>query len=432
MCKRHLKKSVTRRDVLRYALAGTGIAALGPMVKGLLPVAHGAPLPNHKRLVVIFAYGGYDGLSMLVPVTNSAYYSRRPTIAIPAVDALALNGSSDYALHTQMDRIASLYNNDGSVAVFRKAGYPDENLSHFESQDFFSWGVRYDFASLPIDESGWIARYADLHAPTPMGAAALGVGRPLEFEGGTTPPFLAQSLSTFNYLNAGFAGESSSAKSARHLHRMAAAQNVLGLYSGTGLPSEAKLAIEQGQQLTQQIQQAVANYSSPVVYPNTTPARYLKDAAILIQGGFETQVFFTGFSGWDTHGSQGASTGTMANLVMRLDDAVGAFADDCKNMGVWDDTLVLIMSEFGRRNFENGSAGCDHGHGNTFFAVGGNVNGGLYGPDLTVAEVQNQNWLGYSIDFRDIYKEAVADHMGHDPLPIWPEPQVINQNLGYV
>lgn len=432
MCQRHLRTSVTRRQVLRFALAGTGIAALGPMAKGLLPVAHGAPLPGHKRLVVIFAYGGYDGLNLLVPVANSAYYTRRPTIAVAPGSARALNDSGEYAFHPEMDRMASLYNNEGAVAVFRKVGYPDENLSHFESQDFFSLGVRYDFAPLPIDPSGWIARYADLYAPTPMGAAALGVGRPLDFEGGDTPPFLAQSLATFTYANAAFPGESFAARTARHLHRMEAAQNVLGLYAGTGLPAEAKIAIEQGQQLTQQIQQAVAGYTSPVTYPETTPARYLRDAAILIQAGFETQVFFTGFSGWDTHGAQGGATGFMANLITRLDDAIGAFSDDLKAMGAWDDTLILVLSEFGRRNFENGSNGTDHGHGNQFFAVGGPVSGGLYGPAITESEVANQNWLGYAVDFRDIYKEAVADHMGRDPLAVWPEPQPINQVLGYV
>jgi uncharacterized protein (DUF1501 family) len=380
----------------------------------------------------VYCYGGYDGLNLLVPVTNASYYARRPDIAILPGNALPLAGTSAYAFHPQMDQMAGLYNADGSVAVFRKVGYPSANLSHFESQDYYSWGVRYDFEPLPIPVSGWVARYADLYAPTPMGAVALGVGRPLDFEGGSSNPFLAQSLETFTYANAAFPGEGEAAAAARHLHRLGAAQNVLGLYSGTGLPAEAKSAIEQGQQLTQQVQDAVSAYTSDVAYPNTAPGRYLRDAAILIQGGFETRVFYTGFNGWDTHGDQGDETGVMANLITRLDDALGAFAQDMKNMGVWDDTLVVILSEFGRRNYQNFSLGTDHGHGNQFFAVGGGVNGGLYGPDITPAEIMGQEYLGYAIDFRDVYKEAVADHLGNDPQPVWPEQQDISQNLGYV
>ena len=430
MCKKHLPKSVSRRDILRYTLAGAGIAALGPLGGKLLPTATGAPLTGHRRLVSIFGFGGYDGLNLLVPVTNQAYYDRRPTIQIQPGNALDI-GSADYRLHPALPNMAQLFL-DGDAAAFRLVGYPSENLSHFISQDIHSWGVRDEFTALGIDESGWIARYAQAHAPTPMGAAALGIGRPLEFEGGTTNPFMAGSLSGFNFSSSSIAG-------ADHQHRLAALGDMLMDFSGGTLGTEAKNALDNGVQLTSQIQQAVADYEDPVtgspyaaLYPTNSPGRYIRDIAVLIRGGFETRIFMTGFGSWDTHGSQGADTGSQATLMTRLDDALGIFVQDCKDMGVWDDMLVLFSSEFGRRNFENGSSGTDHGHGNTFFALGGGLNGGLYGPDITESDISGQNWLHYELDYRDIFKEAVGLHLGGTPGLVFPETQAINTTLNYV
>lgn len=432
MSKKHLRKNVTRRDILRYTLAGAGIAALGPLGKGLIPVASGAPLASHRRLVSLFGYGGYDGLNLLVPVTNQAYYDRRPTIAIQPENALDI-GDTNYALHPMMTNLQGLFN-AGEAVAFRMVGYPDANLSHFISQDIHSWGVRGDFNPLGIDESGWVARYADLHAPTSMGAASIGVGRPLEFEGGSSNPFMAGSLNGFDF-------STSNIGSTDHTHRLNALADVLGSYSGTGLTSEAQSALDQGVQLADQIQQAVDDYEDDTTgspfsdtYGNGTPARYLRDAAILIRGGFETRVFMTGFGGWDTHGNQGNEAGNQANLIQRLDHAIGTFADDCKDMGIWGDMLVLISTEFGRRNFENGSNGTDHGHGNMFFAIGGNLASGtkIYGPDITESDIANQNWLHYELDYRDIFREAVTSHLGGNGALVFPESQDINTNLGYV
>jgi len=424
---RSSRSRVSRRDLLRYGVAGASIAALGPFGRGLLPHASGAPLTNHKRVVVIYCYGGYDGLNLLVPITNQAYYDRRPTIQIADTDTLALSDSVDYGWHPNFTRMAGLYN-DTDVAAFHKVGYPSANLSHFTSQDIYSWGVRGEFAPLGIPESGWIARYADLFAQTPLGAAALGIGRPLDFEGGSTNPFMATSLQNFDFNAAGLNAD-------EETHRMNAAGAILDAFPGAGeAENDAGTALGQGQDLAQQVQAAVASYSSSFAnaYPTTSPGAFLRDAAIMIQAGFETEVFFTGFSGWDTHTNQGAGAGVQANLVTRLDEAIGVFSDDLKEMGVWDDTLILIASEFGRRNFENSSQGTDHGHGNTFVAIGGGVNGGLYGVGPSESDIADNNWLDYGIDFRDIYREAITNHLGEDASAIFPEAQDINNTLGYV
>ncbi len=437
MCQRHRRKQrtpgrVSRRDVIRYGLAGAGIAALGPLGRSMMPAAQGAPLPNHKRLVVINCYGGYDGLNMM-PITAGpaaqAYQDRRPAIGIDPLDALPLNGVSDYGLHPNLANLQTLFN-AGEVATFQKIGYPTEDLSHFVSQDIYSFGVRGSFGPLGIPASGWIARYAELYAPTPLGACAIGVGLPLDFEGGSSNPLTLFNLTSFQFFADG-------AYPANSQHQLDTMDALLNGYSGTPLSESAALAEQQGHQLSNDIQDALQNSASPQAanYPASSPGTFLKDVANLINHGTETEVFFTGFNGWDTHAAQtnqnNANTGTMANLITRLDGAVGVFAQDLKDMGVWNDTVVLIVTEFGRRNFENGSFGTDHGHGNTFFATGGPVIGGYYGPQLAEADLL-QNYLDYEIDFRDVYKEALSRHLGVDDAPVFPEPLEKNNTLNYL
>ena len=417
---RHLNKSVTRRDVLRYCLAGAGITALGPM-SGVLPVASGAPIPNHKRLVIVFCDGGYDGLNVLVPVNSGAYYARRPNLAIPGDQTIDI-GQTGYELNPALVQIGALFN-EGHGAAIRGVGYPDENLSHFVSTDVHSYGYR-DFTA-PAQRTGWMARFADLYAQTPLGAASVGVGRhPILAGGDGTNTFQGEDLSSFAF-------DADTMTDLAHLHRMVAVQDMLGSFRGTGLSSEAFDAINQGHQVAEQIQQAVTDYNSGVgnQYPAEAPGPYLKDIARLIQVGMETRVFFTSFPGFDTHGNQNTR---LPALLTTLDQAVGTFVADLREMNVFDDTLILIVTEFGRRIFENAAFGTDHGHGNTFFALGDGVNGGLYGADLDESEMQSENWLGYQIDYRDVLRAAIANHLGADPAPLFPEPQEFNTALSYV
>lgn len=409
---RHLPKGVTRRDVLKVATAAAGLVALGPM-KGLIPTAYGAPL-TQKRMVVMNLFGGNDTLNMVIPHTLAPYYERRGAMAIAANDALSLAGgpgTSTYLLHPRMTEIQSLWN-DGDVAIVQRVGYPSANLSHFTSQDIFSKGVRNGFPQ-SIPHSGWIARYADRNAPTPLGAVSIGVGRPLDFIGGSTNPFLVNSLSSFR-LNGG--------TGRTHLHRAGTAKTMLDGFGGAGNTKEARDALDQAYQLADQVQDAVATYDSQVSYTyvnpdngdDTTPriSQRMRDIARLIQAGFETQVFFTGTGGYDTHGDQ---LPRHATLLTEVDRSIGSFAADMKAMGVWEDMVICIITEFGRRNFVNGSDGTDHGHAYCELLIGGGVRGGAYGPDLTEEDL-NRNYPLHAVDFRDIYHEVLANHMGAQDL----------------
>lgn len=423
-CPTHLPKNVSRRDLLKFSLAGAGIAALGPLGRFSAP-ALGAP-QSLKRTIVINMFGGCDTLNLVIPHTLSNYTSRRTAatgnVFIDTTSLPTLTGATAYKLHPSLVRIKALYD-EGSVAFVQRVGYPNANLSHFESQDIFSTGVRNGFGPLGVAQSGWIARYANLYAQTSMGAVGLGVGRLLDFIGGTTNPLLVSSLAAFN-----ISGTASNSTNAR-LHRTQYAKDAIQRFSGAGLTSQSRDALDQAYSLTSQVQAALSSYNSAVTWPNTSLAQRMRDAAVLIEGGFETRMFYTGYGGFDTHSSQGQGTGALASLFTQLDDAVGIFAQDMKNRGVWNDIAIVVITEFGRRNFVNGSAGTDHGHGFCALVIGGAVqSGGNHGPDLTNGDLSGEH-LSYAVDFRSIYKHVLAEHMNADPAPVFPETLPVDTSL---
>lgn len=426
---RFRRRGTTRRDVLRVALGGVGIAALGPTVARRLPVASGAPLGN-KVFVLVYLDGGCDTLNAVIPTTLSNYYTRRPTIAVPPANQLALTGgpgTSAYALHPALDTVRDLWN-ASDVALVQRVGYPQANLSHFESQDIFAYGVRGSFAPLGIEESGWVARYADLYAPTPMGAVSIGMGRPRTFVGGSSNPLQVSSLTAFNFT------ADQSAYAQNQAYRLKVVQDLLAGATTVGTPGEVRDAIDQAHDLSGQVQAALTAYNGSgagAAYPNTTIGRNLKDVAALLHGGFETRVFYTGYGGFDLHGDEGGVTGNQATLLGRLDDAVKAFSDDMKAVGQWDNVVLGVFTEFGRRNFENGSFGTDHAESFSLMLMGGAVNGGTYGADVTDTLLAGDN-VAYAVDFRDVWKEVLADHLGAPAGPVFPETQPTNATLGLV
>ena len=425
--------SIGRRNFLRAGVAGSGLLALGAFGNQALPWAAGAihatPLPNYKRLIVINLLGGNDSLNTVVPLTLSQYAVHRPNLYINPGTALSLTGgpgTSAYGFHPAMVNLQGLWNK-GEVALINKVGYPQQNLSHFVSEDIWSYGVR-GYKALGGAAAGWVARFADLYAPTPMGVASVGVGRRIDFSGGALTPFMVDSLARFDFLvDWNYANN--------HGLRITRIRSILANQGGSGNVAAITAALENAHDVSGQVQQAVADYqtysgTSGVVYPSPSSSlsRKLQDIAALIHGGFETKIYYTGIGGFDTHTDQ---LSRHDSLLQQLDGAIGPFVDDMTAMGVWGDIAIIVISEFGRRNYENGSAGTDHGHGNCQLVVGANVNGGMYGPDLTNADLDLE-YLDYAVDFRDVYRNLIQDHLGFDPTPIFTESQPISATITVV
>ena len=182
-------------------------------------------------------------------------------------------------------------------------------------------------------QSGWIARYADLYAPTPMGAVSLGMGRPRDFVGGSSNPLQVRSLAGFEFRPDPADSQQPPRTGCRHVK-----DDPRERTRRPGTPGRAcATALDQAHDLSGQIQTALTAYSARrPTYPNH--ARIAQPPAAtsrsLIQGGFETRIFYTGFGGFDTHGDAGRATpARRPTLFTRLDDAIGAFATDMKSHG---------------------------------------------------------------------------------------------------
>src|SRR5205814_2249993 len=130
-------------------------------------------------------------------------------------------------------------------------------------------------------------------------------------------------------------------------------------------------------------------------YPNTGLGLALRAVAGAMVRGIGTRIFYVTTGGFDTHSAQNtnAANGAYFGLMATLNDAVLAFYNDLRGQGLLEDTLLVTFSEFGRRITENGSTGTDHGAASTMIALGGRVNGGLYGTAPARSLAPGTPWL---------------------------------------
>jgi uncharacterized protein (DUF1501 family) len=127
------------------------------------------------------------------------------------------------------------------------------------------------------------------------------------------------------------------------------------------------------------------------------------------------QLAFLAVGGWDTHVNQGAAAGQLANHLRPLGDGLANLARQLG--GAYGDTVIVVMSEFGRTVRENGNGGTDHGHGNVMWVMGGAVRGGgVYGkwPGLSAENLYQGRDLAVTTDFREVIGGVLARHLKLD------------------
>jgi uncharacterized protein (DUF1501 family) len=318
------------------------------------------------RFLLVFLRGGYDSTNLLIPYSSSFYYESRPNIAIPAPDANVATGAmaltADWALAPAVrDTIGPLYS-QRQVAFIPFAGTDDLSRSHFETQDSIELG-------LPLTgsrnfRSGFMGRLAGTLGGQSQGSPAISFtdALPLTFEGAETIP----NLSLKNVGKPPF-----DARQAQILTDMYA-----GHHLETAVSDGLELRHEVAQQMADEMTAANRNAinSKGFELEAERMGRLMRD---------KYRVGFIDVGGWDTHVGEGAATGTLPTNLSSLGRGLQAFADSLG--GEWNNTVVVVLSEFGRTFRENGNRGTDHGHGTVYWVLGGAVKGGrIAGEQLAV------------------------------------------------
>jgi uncharacterized protein (DUF1501 family) len=358
--------------------------------------------PRGDTLVVVFLRGAADTLNMVVPHGEDAYHALRPTLGIARPDdprrtkeerTVDLDGF--FGFHPNMSPLIQAWQ-AGQLAIIHACGAPDESRSHFKAMELMERGV--DDERGPA--SGWIGRHlATLNTGNPSPLRAVGMGtRPQRSLSGAVPVSALRSIVDFH-----LGGDQ------RALQQMRAALNYV--YQSDELGQDTLSIMDTLQKLDP------FKYNSAVAYPDTEFGLALKQTAMLIKAEVGLEVSAIDLGGWDTHFAQGAARGLMPNLMKDLAEGLSAFhADMFDHMSK---ITSVTMSEFGRRAYENGSLGTDHGHGSMMMVLGGNVDGGkVHGewPGLQEGQLIGPGDLAVTTDYRDVLSEILVKRLNNPAM----------------
>ena len=407
---------VTRRQFVQGGVAAFTVTFAAPEFMNDLALAQGSQVRN---LVVLYLSGGNDALSMLVPYNDASYYSRRPTIAIPAANVLQVGADASgvaLGLHPRLAGLKQIFD-QGRLALIQRTGYANQSRSHFLGTDIWSTADPGNSTGL-----GWVGRYLDsLPAPLdPLVGWNTTRDLPHVLQASHVPVAAIPNVQTYAFQSPNSGAE-------------AAAERAAAIRINSHVPvNEPSLAFvysnARAAMATLDRVATVATYAGTATYPaNNGFAQALKAVAGSMVRGLGAKVFYVTTGGFDTHSNQNpnAANGTYMNLMGTLNDGLFAFFTDLSNQGLLADTLVLTFSEFGRRISENGSDGTDHGAASVMMAMGGRVNGGLYGtaPVLTLDPANptlenNAADVRFETDFRSVYAQVIDGWLGADSRAI--------------
>jgi uncharacterized protein (DUF1501 family) len=337
--------------------------------------AFAAPAAGSSRLLVVFLRGAYDAANIVAPTGNDFYQAARPNLALAKPDAsnpnAALALDADWSLHPALrDTILPLWQKK-QVAFVPFAGTDDMSRSHFETQDTIELGQPTGGAR--SYQSGFMARLARTIGPDRPIAFTDQV--PLIFRGGPSIPNVA--------LNA--VGKSSiDPRQAKLIESMYQGQRLDGANLGE--------SVTQGFQVRDTVYKSVAEEMVAANRGAVSPKGFELSArriGRLMRDQFN--LAFVDVGGWDTHVNQGGAQGYLANRIGELGRGLAGLVDEI-GPDAWRDTVVVVVSEFGRTFRENGDKGTDHGHGSIYWVLGGGVAGGhIAGPQRALsADTLNQ------------------------------------------
>jgi uncharacterized protein (DUF1501 family) len=404
---------ISRRDFLRTGLVfgagaaglAAGYAAVPDVFTRAVYAAKKDGRSNDRVLVMIQLAGGNDGLQTVIPLQDPVYRDLRPRLSRAADSALAIDPK--FGLNKQLTGIKSLWD-QGKVAIVQGVGYEKPSGSHFDSIRVWETG---DPSRRQLE--GWlgktIAQNYDSAGHPLVGCACGATGIPGVLRDLQATLTVISGAQNFKFLG----GD--------EMERAAGA-----LYSGTpgiyGALFDTSVAT--ARDTVAQLRTAASKYVPKAKYTDNVRlpissknqlAAALQLAAELIVTGTGAKILHVTLGGFDTHFTQEARH---EGLLAYLDSAVSAFYEDVSAYGMSDRVMVATWSEFGRRPRENASTGTDHGSAAPVLLIGDPVKGGLYGEEPSLKDLDRAGNQKYTVDFRSVYQEILASHLGVDPREV--------------
>jgi len=392
----------------RSFLQALGIAGSGSMMLGSSMLTANAPsalsagiaaAETDNILILIRLSGGNDGLSTVIPINQyDAYANARPNIYIPESKVLKL--TDEFGVPSYMSSLEKLWG-DGQFKAVHGVGYENQSLSHFTGSDIFA---NTDLTTTGFSglNTGWMGRHFETKYPDYL----------------INPPAAPAAIQIGQFGNLVFQGEETNyaftTSNIDQLEEIAESGVVYGLgdelFNNCMYGDQLKFlrgVANTTYEYSGLIHDAYERGQNQVEYQENGFARQMKLLAKLIKGNLGTKVYMISMGGFDTHGNQPLAH---ERLMTNLSVAINNFYEDIAFTQQDDKVLSMTFSEFGRRIFENGSNGTDHGKAAPTLFFGSGLNGSAFvGDHPTLEDPDGRGNLEYTMDFRDLYATVLAE-----------------------
>jgi uncharacterized protein (DUF1501 family) len=368
----------------RRQFIGTGatLTLVGPLANRAFAAA-----TDDARFVLVILRGALDGLAAVPAYGESRYAGLRGPLALgaPGSDGGVLKLDGLFGLHPALPAMHRLYL-DGDLAVAHAVASPYRERSHFDGQKVLEAGG----ASPSTSDGGWLNRALAALAAESFGREAIAISEsvPLVLRGPVTVGSWAPSRLPDT--------DEDTLARVRQMYEAADPALAAGLteaLNARALAGTAGMngAMRGGQQLA-----PLATAAGRFLAADDGPRIAVVDA-----------------NGWDTHANQGAAEGNLANRLQQLDDGLARLRTELG--ACWDETTLVVVTEFGRTVAANGTRGTDHGTGGCAFIAGGAVAGGRIiadWPGLGERDLYQGRDLMPTLDLRAIFKGVLNEQYG--------------------
>jgi len=408
-----LTGSLILSSLIPFGFSGWAAGVINPTDKLMIKNQN----KSKAKLIVLFQRGAVDGLNLVIPYTESAYYDLRPTIsiALPGSAMGAIGLDKQFALHPSLKSLTPYWQNK-TLGFIHASGSPNPSRSHFEAQDYMETGT----PGVRSTKDGWLNRLLYIlttKSPTIQGVS-LGSISPLIYKGSVPVMNIPSRPSKPNVIDRPF-----KEKEFEKLYKN---------------DPEIEHAFLEGVKSRKEILSYFEEERKEADHGAPSPTGFVGNCirlGNLIAKDPTMQVAFLDVGGWDTHINQGSSSGQLASHLTTFGEGIHEIVKGLKE--TYKDTLIVVMSEFGRTVKENGRAGTDHGHGNVMWIMGGGIQGGkVYGdwPTLSSNHLYENRDLAVTTDFRSVLGYLIRNHFNlseKDVNTIFPNATASNTKSNY-